>query len=111
MRGKSPAPTPARLITQVTNAPNEYAPRPGDLICSGTGGTSWRRANPRTARRQIDNTANHCDIVTDVRGRFVHAIGGNVKDSVTMSLYPIDQRGRLRPVAGKSWMLVVEKRV
>lgn len=93
------------------HAPNEYSPRPGDLVCSGTGGTSWRHATPRTAHRQIDNTANHCDIVTDVRGGFVHAIGGNVKDSVTMSLYPVDSRGRLRPVSGKSWMLVVEKRV
>ncbi len=93
------------------HAPAEYAPRPGDLVCSGTTGPTWRNADPRTASRRIDNTANHCDIVTDVRGGFVHAIGGNVRNSVTMSLYPVDGRGRLRPVAGKTWLLVVEKRV
>ena len=38
-------------------------------------------------------------------------IGGNVKNSVTMSLYPVDSRGRLVPFAGKTWFMVVEKRV
>ncbi len=95
----------------VLHAPNEYSPKPGDLVCSGTAGASWRTADPRTARRRIDSTANHCDVVTEVRGRHVHAIGGNVKNSVTMSLYPVDSRGRLLPVSGKRWMLVVEKRV
>ncbi len=95
----------------VLHAPSEYSPRSGDLVCTGSAGATWRHADSRTARRRIDSTANHCDIVTDVRGGFVHAIGGNVKDSVTMSLYPVDSRGRLRPVAGKNWLLVVEKRV
>lgn len=92
------------------HAPNEYSPKPGDLICTGSAGPTWRYADSRVARQRIDNTANHCDIVTDVRGGFVHAIGGNVKDSVAMSLYPVDSRGRLVPVAGRSWFLVVEKR-
>lgn len=95
----------------VLHSPSEYSPRPGDLVCTGSAGSTWRHADSRTTRRRIDSTANHCDIVTDVRGGFVHAIGGNVKDSVTMSLYPVDSRGRLRPVAGKTWLLVVEKRV
>ena len=30
---------------------------------------------------------------------------------VTMSLYPADSRGRLVPFAGKTWFMVVEKRV
>jgi hypothetical protein len=93
------------------HAPSEYAPRPGDLVCTGTAGPTWRHADSRTARRRIDTTATHCDIVTDVRGGFVHAIGGNVKNSVTMSLYPVNSRGRLGPVSGKSWMMVVEKRI
>lgn len=93
------------------HAPNEYAPRPGDLVCTGTAGPTWRHADSRTARRRIDHTANHCDIVTDVRGGYIQAIGGNVKNSVTMSLYPVDSRGRLTPVPGKTWLLVVEKRV
>ncbi|WP_422000094.1 DUF2272 domain-containing protein [Reyranella sp.] len=95
----------------VLHAPNEYSPRPGDLVCTGSAGPTWRHADSRTARRRIDHTASHCDIVTDVRGGFVQAVGGNVKDSVSMSLYPVDSRGRLRPVPGKTWFMVVEKRV
>ena len=70
------------------HAPNEYSPKPGDLVCTGTAGPTWRHADSRTAQRRIDSTASHCDIVTDVRGGYVQPIGGNVKNSVTMSLYP-----------------------
>jgi hypothetical protein len=79
-------------------------------VCTGTAGPTWRHADSRTARRRIDTTASHCDVVTDVRGSFIHAIGGNVKNSVTMSLYPADSRGRLAPTPGKIWMMVVENR-
>jgi hypothetical protein len=92
------------------HAPGEYAPKPGDLVCAGTAGPSWRYASPAMAHRRIDNTASHCDVVTDVRGGFIQAVGGNVKNSVTMSLYPTDGRGRLAPTPGKLWMLVVENR-
>ena len=100
----------SRSAPFVLHAPNEYSPKPGDLVCSGSAGSTWRYADPLTAQRRIDNTAAHCDIVTDVRGGFVHAIGGNVKDSVAMSLFPVDSRGRLQPVSGRPWLLVVEKR-
>jgi len=93
------------------HAPDEYAPKPGDLVCAGTQGASWRHADSRMARRRIDATASHCDVVTDVRGHYVYAIGGNVKDSVTMSLYPTDLRGRLASTPGRLWMMVVENRV
>ena len=92
------------------HAPNEYAPKPGDLVCTGTQGASWRYADARMARRRIDATASHCDVVTDVRGSYVYAVGGNVKDSVTMSLYPLDGRGHLASTPGKLWMMVVENR-
>lgn len=92
------------------HSPNEYSPREGDLVCTGTAGPTWRYADTPTARRRIDSTASHCDVVTGVRGGFVHAIGGNVKDSVTMSLYPVDSRGRLVNTPGKLWMMVVENR-
>jgi hypothetical protein len=95
----------------VLHSPSEYAPREGDLVCTGTAGPTWRHADSRTARRRIDNTVRHCDIVTGVRGGFVHAIGGNVKNSVTMSLYPVDSRGHLADTPGKLWMMVVENRV
>ncbi len=100
----------SRSAPFLLHSPSEYSPKPGDLICSGTAGPTWRFADPRTAHRRIDNTAAHCDIVTDVRGGYVHAIGGNVKDSVAMSLFPVDSRGRLMNVSGRPWLLVVEKR-
>ena len=93
------------------HAPGEYAPRPGDLVCTGTAGPTWRNAEPRLAHRRLDATASHCDVVTDVRGGFLHAVGGNVKNSVTMSLYPVDSRGRLAGGSGHPWMVVVENRV
>lgn len=99
-----------RSTTFLLHSPDEYAPKPGDLVCNGTAGPSWRHASPATAHRRIDNTARHCDVVTDVRGGFIQAVGGNVKSSVTMSLYPTDGRGRLAPTPGKLWMLVVENR-
>jgi hypothetical protein len=46
-----------------------------------------------------------------VRGGYIHAIGGNVKNSVTMSLSSRRFARRLAPVSGKTWFLVVEKRV
>jgi hypothetical protein len=92
------------------HAPNEYAPKPGDLVCSGTAGPTWRYASARVAHRRIDSTANHCDVVTDVRGGRIYAVGGNVKSSVTMSLYPTDGRGHLAHTPGKIWMMVVENR-
>ena len=100
----------ARLAFQL-HAPNEYAPKPGDLVCAGTSGPTWRYADSKTAHRRLDSAASHCDIVTDVRGGYLQAVGGNVKNSVTMSLYPVDSRGRLVPFAGKTWLVVVEKRV
>jgi hypothetical protein len=95
----------------VLHAPGEYSPRPGDLVCSGSTGPTWAHADTRTARRRIGSSASHCDVVTDVRGGYVQAVGGNVKNSVSMSLYPVDPRGRLAAVPGKRWFMVVEKRV
>ena len=94
----------------LVQAPNEYSPKAGDLVCSGTAGASWRGADFHTAKKRIDSTASHCDVVVDVKGGFVHAVGGNVKNSVTMSLFPTDGRGRLAAVPGRPWMLVAENR-
>lgn len=94
----------------VLHTPHEYSPKSGDLVCSGTAGSSWSGSDPKTAKKRIDNTASHCDVVVDVKGGFVHAVGGNVKNSVTMSLFPTDSRGRLTGVPGRPWMLVAENR-
>jgi hypothetical protein len=92
------------------HAPQDYSPKAGDLVCAGTAGASWRNADARTAKKRIDSTAAHCDVVVDVRGGYVHAVGGNVKNSVSMSLYPVDGSGRLAPVPGRPWMLVAQNK-
>src|SRR5262249_28090757 len=38
----------------VLHAPNDYAPKPGDLVCSGTTGPTWAHADSRTAKRRLD---------------------------------------------------------
>lgn len=92
------------------HTPYAYAPKAGDLICAGTAGASWANSSGRTAKNRIDKTAAHCDVVVDVRGGYVHAVGGNVKNAVTMSLYPTDGGGRLAPISGRPWMLIAENR-
>jgi hypothetical protein len=92
------------------HGPHDYSPKPGDLVCAGTAGASWKGADFKTAKKRIDSTVSHCDVVTEVRGGFAHAVGGNIKNSVTMSLYPVDGRGRLMNVQGRPWMLVAENR-
>jgi hypothetical protein len=86
----------------------DYAPRPGDLICSGT-----RYAPPRdiqALRAAVDREVAHCDVVVDTRGGSVRAIGGNVHDTVSMSVYPLARGGILEEVGGRPWFAVVEKR-
>jgi hypothetical protein len=79
------------------------------LPCSG--GSDWAHADRRTAKCRIDDSASPCDVVTNVRGGYVQAVGGNVRDSVSMSFCPVASRGRLATLAGKTWFAVVEKRV
>jgi hypothetical protein len=71
----------------------DYAPRPGDLVCFG-------RGNARGLRYEDLPTsglfASHCDIVVDtsILGQIM-VIGGNVEDSVTMNTVPVTESGRL----------------
>jgi len=57
----------------------------------------------RLARRRrhdagnLDRGPGHCDIVVEVRPGEVHAIGGNVRDSVSRSVFSLDANGFCRP--------------
>ena len=55
----------------------------------------------------------HCDIVVRVLPRAVEAIGGNVRDAVTLSRFATDTTGRLLPRgAGEpTWFAVLENRL
>jgi hypothetical protein len=78
----------------------DYAPRPGDLVCFGRG--------------KADLFTSHCDIVVDtmVPGR-IAVIGGNVEDSVTMNYVPVTEDGKLATPDGTvldtrfPWMAVL----
>ena len=83
-------------------APADYAAKPGDIICRGRGSTreiTDFHALPEGAEL-------HCDIVvTNANGK-LESIGGNVRQSVSLSEREVDAAGKL--VA--PWFVVIENR-
>ena len=67
----------------IPHRPAERAPEVGDLICASREGSG-------TTLDNLNRGAGHCDIVVEVRPGEVHAIGGNVADSVSRSVFPLD---------------------
>ncbi len=88
----------------IPHAPDEYAPRVGDLICAS-------RENSGTTLQNLNRGAGHCDIVVEVRPGEVDAIGGNVGDSVTRSVFPLDDAGFLSPISARPVFTVIENRL
>ncbi|MFI4999723.1 MAG: DUF2272 domain-containing protein [Reyranellales bacterium] len=82
----------------------ERAPEVGDLICSS-------RDGGRTTLDNLDRGPGHCDIVVEVRAGQVHAIGGNVGDSVSRSVFPLDATGFLSPISARPFFTVIENRL
>ncbi|MBE9604928.1 DUF2272 domain-containing protein [Acetobacteraceae bacterium H6797] len=77
--------------------PQDYAPRPGDLICANRANTTrlagWRDRMAETGQfRPL-----HCDVVVANGGGVVQAIGGNVLDAVVLRRFPADRSGRVLP--------------
>jgi hypothetical protein len=83
---------------------NERAPQVGDLICASRDDGSTRLEN-------LDRGPGHCDIVVEVRPGEVHAIGGNVGDSVTRSVFPLDASGFLSPISARRFFTVIENKL
>ena len=75
--------------------------QPGDLLCNARGSASYRTLADR--RRDTGEYAPlHCDIVVrvDVQEALFHLIGGNVMNSVTLTILPGVRDGEhLRPLA------------
>ena len=84
--------------------PSKRAPQVGDLICASRNGSG-------TTLDNLNRGAGHCDIVVEVRPREVHAIGGNVGDSVTRSVFPLDESGFLSPISARPVFTVIENRL
>ena len=88
----------------IPRAPDGYAPKVGDLICAA-------RENSGTTLQNLNRGAGHCDIVVEVRPGEVDAIGGNVGDSVTRSVFPLDGAGFLSPISARPVFTVIENRL
>ncbi len=83
----------------VAERPTEYAPRPGDLICTG------REANRTLTYDDLPagHFPSHCDIVVgaaagQIPGQIpgqIEVVGGNIDDAVTMKHVPVTSEGRL----------------
>ena len=83
---------------------DERPPHVGDLLCAS-------RAGGGTTLENLNRGPGHCDIVVEVRPHEVHAIGGNVGDSVSRSIFPLDGSGFLSPIAARQFFTVVENRL
>ena len=88
----------------VARRPSERAPQVGDLICAS-------RAGSGTTLDNLNRGAGHCDIVVEVKPGWVAAIGGNVADSVSRSVFPLDGNGFLSPISGRPVFTVIENRL
>lgn len=85
--------------------PQDYAPRPGDLICATRAGQQIDRFDQIPAGATL-----HCDIVTSVMPGLLESIGGNVRNSVSKSERRLGPDGRLASNEDRPWFLVLENR-
>jgi hypothetical protein len=69
------------------------------------------RAGSGTTLGNLNRGAGHCDIVVERLPGAVAAIGGNVGDSVSRSVFPLDANGFLSPISGRPVFTVIENRL
>lgn len=87
----------------------EYSPKPGDLICANRG-----RGFYGEVAEELPQTLNpklHCDIVVEIQGQSLQAIGGNVRNSVSKTLLTLTPEGYLQPSSHRPWFMVMENRL
>lgn len=85
------------------HAPEDRAPRVGDLICATRAGQRIDRFDDIPAGATL-----HCDIVVMTGVSRLWSIGGNVRNSVTRTERYLDADGRLTAESGRNWFLVLE---
>ncbi len=96
----------------IPHDPAAHAPREGDLVCADRSAAPLPHWHARIAE-QGRFRPMHCDIVIHTRRGYVEAIGGNVRDAVTLTRFPTDASGVLlpRPAGGAAWFAVFENRL
>jgi hypothetical protein len=89
-----------------------YAPQPGDLVCADRSRRPLAGWRERLAERGQFRPM-HCDIVVAAGGGSVQAVGGNIADAVTLSVFGTDAAGRLvaRAPGQPIWFAVFENRL
>lgn len=77
----------------------DYAPQVGDLVCSDRSMPPQERIRSLSEREaELDGPRGmHCDIVVETAPGRIAAIGGNVRDAVTLSYLPVNAQGYLVP--------------
>jgi hypothetical protein len=85
----------------------DYAPRPGDLVCRGRDEASGLRFDDLPAGRYFPA---HCDVVVDTSTpQQIAVVGGNDRDAVTMRHMPATPDGKLS--APETWLVVLRLEV
>jgi Uncharacterized protein conserved in bacteria (DUF2272) len=90
--------------------PKDYAPVPGDIICTGRD----RARHMRFDRLPARPFPAHCDIVVASASSALSVVGGNVDAAVTMKHVPVASNGRLTAPDGSvldtryDWFVVLE---
>jgi hypothetical protein len=96
----------------IPRAPKDYAPRAGDLVCADRSARPLRHWTEREADSGRFRPM-HCDIVVATPPGAAEAVGGNVRDAVTLTRFPTDALRLLlpRPPGEPAWFLVLENRL
>ncbi len=87
----------------------EYKPRPGDMICANRGAGYFGEVVEELPLSL--NAKLHCDIVVQTDARFLYAIGGNVRNSVSKSILTLSSDGHLQLTRHRPWFLIIENRL
>ena len=115
-----PAPTHAGYISAARDlhatafrvVPTPAAPEPGDIVCATRADTQLTPADIGQIRN--DGPALHCDIVVrvDAQAQVLHAIGGNVQQTVAKTIVPLNGSGELAfdAAADRPWILMLKAR-
>lgn len=89
---------------------DEAPVRIGDMVVLARAGASGHHAVDKVdtyedARDAKGSFPSHCDLIVGLSGGKAHAIGGNVKHSMSLSSFPLDSEGRLK-AKGRVFMML-----
>lgn len=96
----------------VSHRINEYAPKPGDLICATRGNNGFIPIYDMPTGAVLSGHSKlHCDIVVEKSGNTLASIGGNVRNSVSKTVITLKPDGLLEPTERRPWFVVLENKL